>query len=341
VREIKRSRRTWAVLGVLFLLVPGCTAAADKEEPANADRSAPALQERPTAGGKLPEGTRRVVGERRPPGQKMLGGFGPDNVLVSPGGTTGLLTQKDADAIARECPAVKAAAPVIHARTPATFANKTWIPLFIYGTTPAYLDVRSWQDLAEGAPFTDADVRKGARVCLIGQSIKRELFDNQSPVGKELFLKNVRFEVVGVLGAHGASVLGLDQDDVIVAPWTTIKARVSSSLLTNVNQRPAAGAAADAATTVNTLNQSYPGSKDAVYPAADPLRAVDYPLEKSLTAIDQVLVRARSENDVPAAVRQITDLLRQRHRIQPGQPDDFDTRDMLEIYKALRAADKR
>jgi HlyD family secretion protein len=298
--------------------------------------------------GDLKEGTRLIVGERRPAGQKSDGGFGPNNVLVLPAtasagglpfgnGAVNTLTAKDADAIARECPAVASAAPVVRTRTPATFAHKDWVPSFIYGTIPAYLDVRGWQ-MEEGELFTDADVRDRARVCVIGQTIKRELFDNESPVGQEILLKNVRFKVVGVLGALGETKLGWDQDDVILAPWTTIKARVVGSTPAE-DKRPAA--AVNAATTVKSLSQSYPGSKDAVYPSPDPLRVVDYPPQKSGTAIDQILVCARSAADVPRAVRQITDLLRRRHQIRPAHPNDFSVRDLNEMARALDAVKKR
>src|SRR4029077_6485999 len=180
------------------------------------------------------------------------------------------LTPQDADAVLRDCPAVSSVATVVRTRTQTTFANKNWVPSFIYGTTPSFLDVREWNDLEEGEPFTDADVRNQTRVCMVGQTIKRELFDNQSPLGREVRMQNRGFRVIGVLSPRGANMMGMDQDDVILAPWTSIKARVSSSMLTNVNQSSATAAntttaTVNAATTVNSLNQSYPGSQDSVY----------------------------------------------------------------------------
>src|SRR5271168_126606 len=124
--------------------------------------------------------------------QKTIASMGANNLLVQPGtaasggvsfgsGSVITLTPQDADAIARECPSVNSVATVVRARTQVTFANKNWVPLFIYGTTPSFLDVREWNDLEEGEPFTDSDVRNGARVCLVGQTIKTELFGGQSP----------------------------------------------------------------------------------------------------------------------------------------------------------------
>jgi ABC-type antimicrobial peptide transport system permease subunit len=286
--------------------------------------------------------------------QKTIASMGANNLLVMPGtaasggvtfgsGTVVTLRPQDAEAIARECPAVNSVAIVVRTRTQTTFANKNWVPTFIYGTTPSFLDVREWTDLEEGEPFTDADVRNQTRVCMIGQTIKRELFDNQSPLDREIRMQNVSFRVIGVLSSRGANMMGMDQDDIVLAPWTSIKARVSSSMLANVNQSSggAAGstnASVAAATTVNSLNQSYPGSQDGIYPTQDPLRAADYPQQTRFPSIDQILIRANSAEEIPLAIRQITDLLHERHHIKAGQPDDFGVRDMTEMSNALGSA---
>jgi ABC-type antimicrobial peptide transport system permease subunit len=281
--------------------------------------------------------------------QKTIASMGANNLLVMPGtastggvsfgsGSVVTLTPQDADAIARECPAVNSVAPIVRARTQVTFSNKNWVPVYIYGTTPSFLDVREWTDLEEGDPFSDADVRNGARVCLVGQTIKHELFDDQSPLGKEIRMQNVGFKVVGVLSARGANMMGLDQDDIILAPWTTIKARVSSATLTSVNQSSAAAnstsATVAAATSVNSVSQPYLTTA-AIYPSVDPLRAADYPQQTRFTNIDQIYARATSPEEIRLAIRQITDLLHERHHIKPNQLDDFNIRDMTEMSKAL------
>ena len=283
--------------------------------------------------------------------KKTIASMGANNLLVMPGtassggvtfgsGSVITLTPQDAEAINRECPAVNSVAIVVRARTQTTFANKNWVPTYIYGTTPAFLDVREWNDLEEGEPFTDVDVRNQTRVCIIGQTIKRELFDNQSPIDREIRMQNVSFKVIGVLNPRGANMMGMDQDDIVLAPWTSIRARVSSTTLATVNQSSATGVNSTlaAATAVNTLNQSYPGSQDSVYPTQNPLQAADYPQQTRFASIDQILVRAASTEEIPLAIRQITDLLHERHHIKPSQPDDFGVRDMTEMSNALGSA---
>src|SRR5207245_9017383 len=103
-------------------------------------------------------------------------------------------------------------------------------------TTPSFLAVREWGDMADGEPFTDRDVLGGTKVCMLGQTLVRELFQGESPVGKEVRVQNVTFRVVGVLHGKGANMMGLDQDDILLAPWTTIKYRVAGLSATTPNQ---------------------------------------------------------------------------------------------------------
>ncbi len=99
----------------------------------------------------------------------------------------------------------------------------------ISGTTPSFLVVRDWEEFSEGQMFTDFDVLKGSQSCVIGETLKRELFQDESPIGKEIRIKNVSFKVIGVLSRKGANMMGMDQDDIVLAPWTTIKYRVSGT----------------------------------------------------------------------------------------------------------------
>jgi ABC-type antimicrobial peptide transport system permease subunit len=139
------------------------------------------------------------------------------------------------------------------------------------------------------------------------------------------------FRVVGTLGGKGANMMGMDQDDIILAPWTTLKYRVTGSALANPNQ----SAAAASSNSVNTLNKLYPGQAPELYPKPSEIQAANTPLQVRFANVDHILVAAQSTDDIPAAIYQITLLLRERHRIHPGEEDDFRIRDMTEMTKAL------
>jgi ABC-type antimicrobial peptide transport system permease subunit len=276
--------------------------------------------------------------------QQTIKSMGANNLLVQPGtassggvsfgsGSVMTLSPQDAEAIARECPTVNSVAPIVRARTQVIYGNKNWVPLYIYGTTPDFLQVRDWADLEEGEVFTDRDVRNSSKVCLIGQTLVKELFGGMSPIGKEIRVQSVTFMVKGVLSRKGANMMGLDQDDILLAPWTTIKYRVSGSALANVNQS-AASQNTDPSQQVNSLSQLYPGQAS-LYPVPTATQAADTPQPVRFTNVDQILVRAASTADIQPAIQQITGLLHERHRIHPGQADDFNIRDMTEMTKAL------
>ena len=274
--------------------------------------------------------------------QKTIASMGANSLLIMPGtaasggisfgaGSVMTLTPDDCEAILRECPAVRDASPVVRVRTQVVYGNKNWVPMSIYGTTPAFLDVRDWTHLAEGQPFSDRDVRNGTKVCLLGQTLVRELFQGESPVGQEVRVQNVSLKVIGVLSSKGANMVGMDQDDVVLAPWTTIKFRVAGTSTTTVNQ----SAAAANANAVNSLNQIYPNTQLNLYPVPSATQQADTPLPTRFTNVDQIMAAAQSTDEIPLAIRQVTSLLHERHHIRPGQPDDFSIRDMTEMTKAL------
>jgi ABC-type antimicrobial peptide transport system permease subunit len=192
--------------------------------------------------------------------------------------------------------------------------------------------VRDWRKLAEGVSFSDDDVRNGNTVCLLGQTLVRELFQGESPVGKDLRVNNVSFKVVGVLSRKGANMMGMDQDDILLAPWTAIKYRVTGSSVGSINQ---SSAASQSSQQINTLNRVYPGSQTSLYPVPSDTQAADTPAPVHFTNVDQILAAANSSGDIPASIDQINELLRQRHRIRAGEPDDFTVRDMTEMTSAL------
>src|SRR4051812_36078844 len=129
--------------------------------------------------------------------RKTIQSMGANTLLVQPGtassggvsfgsGSVITLTPQDADAIARDCPAVTGVAPVVRARAQVVYGNRNWVPTYIYGTTPSFLQVREWDDLDAGDAFSDRDVRNSTNVCVLGQTLVRELFGDESPLGKEV-----------------------------------------------------------------------------------------------------------------------------------------------------------
>jgi ABC-type antimicrobial peptide transport system permease subunit len=244
-------------------------------------------------------------------------------------GSTTTLTPEDCRAILRECPSIRNAAPMVRTRTQVVYGNRNWVPNTIYGTTPGYLDVQDWK-MAMGEPFSERDLLNGNRVCILGQTLVRELFDGDSPVGKEIRIKNIAFRVTGVLASKGSNMMGFDQDDVILAPWTTIKYRVSGTTLANTNQ--STSATSDA---VNTLSNLYPATKRSLYPERSSVQQANHPMPVRFANVDQIMAAAISAAEIPAAIDQITEVLRERHRLQAGEPDDFNIRDMAELTRTL------
>ena len=278
--------------------------------------------------------------------QKGIASMGANTLMIFAGTTatggvkqgTGsalTLTPQDASEIARQCPAVSGVAPIVRARSQIVYGNRNWVPEQITGTTPSFLVVRDWQNMAKGEMFTDRDVRNGNKVCVIGNTVKRNLFPGVSPIGKEIRINNVSFRVIGVLSRKGANMMGMDQDNIVLAPWTTIKYRVSGTTLTNTNQSASSSSSSSSTSdAVNTLSGLYP-TATSLYPSRSSIQTADYPQPVRFTNVDQIVAKAASETKVKQAISQITGLLRERHRIRAGNEDDFSVRDMAEMMKML------
>ena len=276
--------------------------------------------------------------------QKGIASMGANTVMIFSGSTntggvnlgTGsavTLTPADASEIASQCPAVSGVAPVVRARAQIVYGNRNWVPEQISGTTPSFLVVRDWQEMAMGEMFTERDVRNGNKVCVIGETVRRNLFQDVSPIGKEIRLSNVSFRIVGVLRRKGANMMGMDQDNVVLAPWTAVKYRVSGTTLTNTNQSAnSSSSSSSTADTVNTLSNLYPTATSR-YSSRSSTQNADYPQPVRFTNVDQIVVKAASAAKVKPAISQIRALCAQRHRIQPGAEDDFSIHDMAEIMK--------
>jgi putative ABC transport system permease protein len=202
-------------------------------------------------------------------------------------GSGATLTAEDVEAIARECPAVKLASPGVRANGQLVFGNQNWYPSGgISGANEQFPDIRLWK-IGAGAFFTDADVRSSNRVAVLGQTVVDNLFSGGDPVGQTIRIRNLPFQVVGVLSPKGQNQYGQDQDDVVVIPYTAAQKKLLS-----------------------------------------------------ITYINNAMISASSPAATYTAQKQITDLLRQRHKLLPNQEDDFTVRNLTDVADAATESSK-
>jgi macrolide transport system ATP-binding/permease protein len=244
--------------------------------------------------------------------------------VSSGGGGRATLTIEDADALRRECSILQGVAPSVDCWGQVIYGNRNWRPGRILGATPEYLSVRNWR-VEEGEPFTMEDVSSAATVCLIGRTIAEKLFGVESPLGKELRLRNVGLKVVGILARKGANVMGQDQDDFLIAPLNTIKFRV-----TGLRQTPQTAGPATSSGSASARSQAYPGQQPPLYPPQSVSQASATPQLVRFTDLNDVWVAAGSPQNIPLAIR----------HLQPGTPDDFKIRDLTEISQTFAATSR-
>ena len=171
--------------------------------------------------------------------QNQISGLGTNLLQVrpgqrmGPGGGSGAPAFKatDADAIAQQIGGILAVAP--EARTSATVVagGRNWTTSII-GSTNAWLQTGNWA-VRTGRVFSDAELRAGAAVCLIGETVRRELYGTRDAVGEQLRVKAFSCEVVGVLASKGQGAFGNDQDDTVVVPLRTLQRRVTGNTRVN------------------------------------------------------------------------------------------------------------
>jgi putative ABC transport system permease protein len=156
------------------------------------------------------------------PGAQRSGG----GVRAQAGGGMGwdTLTIDDAEAIA-QLEGVAVVAPSQRARTQVIANGLNWNPQ-VEGVTPSYLEARDWE-IASGRMFDETEERQARRIIVLGATVANELFPNLDPVGQMVRMNGGAFEVIGVLESKGQSGFGADQDDIVLAPLTTVKRRIS------------------------------------------------------------------------------------------------------------------
>ena len=177
--------------------------------------------------------TRQVANEISSLGSNLIDIY-PGQSFRGPGGTrSGAPKFKiaDADAIEREISGLAGVAPVTGRSAQAIRGNDNWATL-ITGSTNAYLTVRNWS-LADGRLFNDGELRAGAAVCIIGDTIRKQFFGGQDPLGSTIRLEKISCRIIGVLKSKGQSGFGSDQDDFVLLPLRTVQRRLAGN--TDVN----------------------------------------------------------------------------------------------------------
>ena len=233
--------------------------------------------------------------------EEQIKSLGSNLMIIIPGSTTSggvrmggssaqTLTEDDAWAITREVQEVQASAPSNRGTGQIIAGNSNWSTV-IYGVTPEYMEVRDWF-IVSGRGFEPQEVSGAGKVALIGQSVAKQLFGDADPVDQQIRIRKVPFTVVGMLDKKGQSMMGTDQDDVILVPLATARNRLFGN----------------------------PQGK--------------------LRRVGVISVKVRDGQNMKEAEDRIRELMRQRHKLQPGAEDDFTIRNLTEILQAQEASSK-
>jgi len=224
----------------------------------------------------------------------QIRGLGSNLLVISPGnvtkagvrlgaGASPTLSDEDALAILSDIPAVEVAAPFISGKHQVVAGSTNWATV-INMINPSYLEARDWP-LEQGRMFETDELRGGAQVALIGQTLGAKLFSDVDPIGQVLRVGSVPFQIIGLLTKKGQSAFGQDQDDVVLIPLVT-------------GQR------------LGNRNQVKSRSVGGIY------------------------VKVRDGESLSDVQEDVTSLLRQRHRLQAFQDDDFSVRSLADMTAA-------
>ncbi|MBQ4384585.1 MAG: ABC transporter permease [Kiritimatiellae bacterium] len=144
------------------------------------------------------------------------------------------MTAEDAEAVKRELShLIQGVSPQVRTGVQMMYSSKNWAGN-VQGVSPDILLISNWV-VNEGRFFTDEEVERSSRVCVVGTTVRKNLFEDDDPIGKTIRLKNITFKVIGVLGSKGANNWGQDQDDVIMAPYTSVQRYLQRSKFNNIN----------------------------------------------------------------------------------------------------------
>lgn len=225
--------------------------------------------------------------------QAQISEMGSNMIMIRPGQDKGpggarqdademqTLKLKDYEAIREQCRYVAAITPSVNASGQFINGNNN-TPSTIYGISPDYLEIRQLK-VEDGEAFSDEEIKTGAKVCLIGKTVADNLFTNgEDPVGQVIRFNTIPFRVIGVLEAKGYNSFGMDQDDVVLAPYTTVMKRILA-----------------------------------------------------VTYLQGINCSAVTEDMTDLAIDEITQVLRESHKLQAADEDDFTIRSQQELASMM------
>ena len=208
------------------------------------------------------------------PGADMRGGVRQDPSSMQ------TLKMADYQRILQEKKFVTKVSPEVTASGQAIYGNNN-TNTTIYGESTDYLDIKQW-DIEEGECFTEEDIKKAAKVCVVGKTIVTELFDGHDPVGKTICFKSIPMRICGVLKSKGYNSWGMDQDNVVIAPYTTVMKRIAAQ-----------------------------------------------------TYFSSIVCSAITEELSDAAIEELTQILRDNHKLKDDAADDFQIRSQAEMMETM------
>lgn len=199
-------------------------------------------------------------------------------------GNVTTLTIEDAKAITSECPSVSLAAPTQSKKLQVKYGNLSTNTSAV-GTTPDFQDIRNFYPQI-GTFFSDEENAASWRVAVLGQTVVKNLFEGNDPIGETIRIDNVRFEVIGVMEEKGVDISGVDQDDQVLIPINTALRRLFN-----------------------------------------------------LTYINTIYLRARNSQSIDRSVTEVSELLRERHRLnRHSKPEDFTIQNQADVLETQREA---
>jgi len=223
--------------------------------------------------------------------QDQIGAMGSNMITIRPnsnvtGGvrqdatTLETLTENDVKALDK-AQYINAVSPAVSTKGQVIYSSYNWSTT-LQGVSPEYLSIRNWP-LSDGVAFTERDVTSSAKVCLIGQTVIGNLFPNgDNPLGKIIRVKTIPMKIIGILAAKGENAFGQDQDDIIIAPYTTIQKRLLA-----------------------------------------------------ITYFQNIYASAIDANSTTPASDEVSQILRESHKLKAGQDDDFAVRTQDELISTF------